>query len=86
MVEVNVHGISLNISDDKLDDWELLELLREYDKGNGGLIVDIMVSILGDKQYASLKSAIKAEEGRISSKSMMVAFTTIMEAAQNLKN
>lgn len=86
MVKVEVQGIEISLTDDKLDDWELLELLRDYDKGNGGLIVDIMQLLLGEKQYNALKTAIKKNEGRVSSKSMLGAFNAIMEASKDSKN
>lgn len=86
MVSVETYGIKIIVEDDRLDDWELLELLRDYDKGNGGLIVDIMQTLLGSEQYTALKAAIKLTEGRVSSKSMVSAFNSIMTAASSTKN
>lgn len=86
MIKVATHGIDLVIDDERLDDWELLEKLADYDAGNGGLIVDIMRTLLGADQYESLKAAVKIKYGRVSSKAMVEAFNDVMKGAQNAKN
>lgn len=86
MIKVATHGIDLVIDDERLDDWELLEKLADYDAGNGGLIVDIMRTLLGADQYESLKAAVKIKYGRVSSKAMVEAFNEVMKGAQNAKN
>lgn len=86
MIKVATHGIDLVIDDERLDDWELLEKLADYDAGNGGLIVDIMRTLLGADQYKNLKAAVKIKYGRVSSKAMVEAFNDVMKGAQNAKN
>lgn len=86
MIKVATHGIELVIDDERLDDWELLEKLADYDAGNGGLIVDIMRTLLGADQYENLKAAVKIKYGRVSSKAMVEAFNDVMKGAQNAKN
>lgn len=86
MIKVATHGIDLVIDDERLDDWELLEKLADYDAGNGGLIVDIMRTLLGADQYENLKAAVKIKYGRVSSKAMVEAFNDVMKGAQNAKN
>lgn len=86
MVTVETQGIQLVVEDDRLDDWEFLELLRDYDKGNSGLIVDIMVSILGVEQYNKLKAHLKERDGRVSSKTMISVFSDVMNGASATKN
>lgn len=86
MVTVETQGIQLVVEDDRLDDWEFLELLRDYDKGNSGLIVDIMETILGAEQYAKLKAHLKERDGRVSSKTMIQVFSDVMNGASATKN
>lgn len=86
MVTVETQGMQLVVEDDRLDDWEFLELLREYDKGNSGLIVDIMESILGAEQYNKLKAHLKERDGRVSSKTMISVFSDVMNGASATKN
>lgn len=86
MANAEVQGINIVIEDDQLDNWELLEMIQRFDNGEFGLIVDIMRTMLGVEQYEALKSAIKQNEGRISTKSMQQAFLSITQSISSVKN
>lgn len=85
MIQVETYGIKIELSDDVLDDWDVLEMLREYDKGNHVVVVDLMQMMLGKEQYKALKAAIKINEGRVSSKAMFKVFNKIMSEVDAVK-
>ena len=61
-------GFNYTIQEGALDDYELLEELREIDKGNTSLIVDVIEKIIGSEQKEQLKKHVRDETGRVSIK------------------
>ena len=57
-------GFNYTIQESALDDYELLEELREIDKGNTSLIVDVIEKIIGSEQKEQLKKHVRDETGR----------------------
>ena len=43
-------GFDYTVQEEALDDYELLEELREIDKGNTSLVVDAIEKIIGPEQ------------------------------------
>ena len=64
-------GFNYTIQEGALDDYELLEELREIDKGNTSLIVDVIEKIIGSEQKEQLKKHVRDETGRVSIKRMV---------------
>ena len=79
-------GYEVIIDSELLDDWDFLETLREIDKGNAGLIVDIMPMMLGDKQFANLKKHLRNENGRLKATDMVNVLYEILNASNETKN
>lgn len=57
-------GFNYTIQEGALDDYELLEELREIDKGNTSLIVDVIEKIIGSEQKEQLKKTCKRRNGK----------------------
>ena len=79
-------GYEVIIDSELLDDWDFLETLREIDKGNAGLIVDIMPMMLGDKQFANLKKHLRNENGRLKATDIVNVLYEILNASNETKN
>lgn len=79
-------GFNYSLKKEVLDDWELLEILREIDKGNPQYSVDAVIKLLGKKQYERLKNHIKNSNGRISTEAMTKELSDIIMNNQKTKN
>ncbi len=79
-------GFYYTITDETLDDWELLEILRKIDDGNPHYLVDAAKKLLGDKQYTKLKNHIKKTVGRVSATVMQKELDDIMQTNKKVKN
>jgi len=79
-------GYEVTIDSELLDDWDFLETLREIDKGNLGLIVDVMPMMLGDDQFAALKAHLRNENGKLKATDMGNVLKEILNATNETKN
>lgn len=78
-------GFDFTLDDEVLDDYELLEILVELDKGDYSHITDMVNMLLGEKQKKALKEHIRAKDGKVSAKTMMLEVTEIFKASQTGK-
>ena len=76
-------GFDYTVQEEALDDYELLEELREIDKGNTSLVVDAIEKIIGPEQ---LKEHVRDEAGRVSIKRMFDEIGEILRGNQEGKN
>lgn len=79
-------GFEYKISDDTLDDYELLEELAKIDSGNMGNFTGVVEDILGTEQKEMLKKHIKEEYGRVSISGMIKELTQILKGNKEGKN
>ena len=79
-------GFNYTIQEGALDDYELLEELREIDKGTTSLIVDVIEKIIGSEQKEQLKKHVRDEAGRVSIKRMFDEIGEILRGNQEGKN
>lgn len=79
-------GFEFKLDDSALDDYELLEVLTEIDKGQAKKIVDAIDMLLGQKQKDKLKEHIREKNGRVSTKAMWEEFVTILGEANGKKS
>lgn len=79
-------GFEFELEEDVLNDYELLEALREIDKGDEGAIVDVMNIILSKDQLKALKEHLRNEKGRVGAIEMITEFAEIMKASKEGKN
>ena len=76
-------GFNYTIQEGALDDYEEL---REIDKGNTSLIVDVIEKIIGSEQKEQLKKHVRDETGRVSIKRMVDEIGEILRGNQQGKN
>lgn len=79
-------GFEFEIDENVFDDWELVEAFREIERGDDGLIVDVVEQILGIEQKNALKEFIRDAQGKVSATAMEVELEEIFEACQQGKN
>lgn len=74
------NGFECKIKKEALDDWELIENLREVDKGNVSAMVDVVPQLLGNEQAKALKDYLRDKNGRVSIEKMTGAVAEILGA------
>ena len=80
------NGFVITLHGELLDDWDFLETLREIDKGNAGLIVDVMPMILGKEQFKALKDHMRDEKGKLKATDMVDVLYEILNIEKETKN
>lgn len=86
MIEGEIkNGYKFRITDEALDDWELLEDLSKADEGNIGALISAVKRLLGEKGFKDLK-AVCRDGQRVSSAEMTAAICEIFEAVKEIKN
>lgn len=79
-------GFELEINENCLDDWDLLEILGEIDDGNAGKIVKAAKLMLGDEGVKKLKDHFRNDKGKVPVSVMVSAMSELMESVSALKN
>lgn len=79
-------GFEFELNEDYLDDYEMLEKIREIDEGNITVITDVVPSLLGQEQKERLKEHIRKETGKVSIKDMVYELGQILSESQKGKN
>ena len=79
-------GFAYKVEVDALDDYELLELLCESDKGDARAMLEAMERLLGKEQKEALKKHVRNEEGKVSAKRMMEEMLEILKSHGEGKN
>ena len=79
-------GFAYGVEEDVLDDYELLELMCEADKGKGGAWLEVTEKLLGKKQKEDLKEHVRNEKGKVSAKRMVEEVLEILNANREGKN
>lgn len=79
-------GFYYEISDENLDDYELLETICEVDNGNNALIPKVAELVLGKDQINALKEHLRNENGRVKTTEMFREIMEIMKGNNDGKN
>lgn len=79
-------GFYYEISDENLDDYELLETICEVDNGNNALIPKVAELVLGKDQLNALKEHLRNENGRVKTTEMFREIMEIMKGNNDGKN
>ena len=79
-------GFKYTLYDDKLDDYELFEMMCEIDLGNTTIIPRMANRLLGEKQMNRLKEHLRTEHGNVSTTLVSNEITEILNGAKALKN
>lgn len=86
IVGKTVSGFEYQIEEDMLDDYELLEVLCEADKGKASAMMEVAEKVLGVEQKERLKEHIRDDKGRVSARTMIEAVMEILKANGAGKN
>lgn len=79
-------GFEYLISDEAVDDFELLEDLAKISDGDPSSTVKAMARLLGEDQLKKMKDFYRSESGRVKASDLMGAFKEIMQASKEGKN
>lgn len=79
-------GFEYGLDDDVLDDYELLEMLCDVDKGNTSLVVDVVKKLLSPEQEKNLREHVRSKKGRVSAKKMIEELGEILASGNTGKN
>ena len=63
MITVEVRGIECNVRDERMDDFETLELLARLSEGDLTALVGFARAIFGAEQLEEIKDALRDENG-----------------------
>ena len=80
-----VRGVSLHISEESFDDFELFELIDELDVAPQR-IVAVFKRLFTAEEYEAIKEAIRNESGKVTVSAMMDFFQEASEAVIPAKN
>lgn len=72
-------GFAFQISDDAMDDWELLEFLSRIDSGDANALIPACKSLLGEEGYNALKEFCR-RNGRVKATLMQQELKAIFES------
>lgn len=87
MIEgITKSGFRFQLEEEVLDDYELLEALREADTKDASAIVDAVNLLLTEEQRKGLKEHLRKENGRVSAMGMLQEVAEILEATREGKN
>lgn len=86
MKNTTTSGFEFEISEENIDDWELIKALREIDKGNAQYVVDALPLLLGNDQAKKLEDHVRDKNGKVKITSIMKEFEEIMSKSQEVKN
>lgn len=87
MIQVETHGITVDVNEDAANDMRFIKLLGELDKGNIFAFPELCEKLFGPDQYEKVLKAIETEDGRAPATEMVDLFTDIMsKAGQTVKN
>lgn len=79
-------GFEFEIDEEELDDYELLEMLCDIDKGDVTKITDAAKKILGNEQLKELKEHVRDEKGKVSVSKMMKEIEEVLSSNSRGKN
>lgn len=83
---ITKNGFQCELDDNALNDWEVLEVLREIDQGDPTAIVEVPKLILSSDDQKALRAFCRDERGKIAIDKMVSEITGILEAAKAGKN
>ena len=62
---VTLHGLTVTVPNEAIDDWELLEELDALDSGKGQKLPSVLRRLVGD-DYSSIIDSMRGKNGRVS--------------------
>lgn len=81
-------GFEIEMKDSALDNWELVELWGEADKGNATALISAMKTLLGEDGYHAFKEHVRSlsNDGVVHATKMREELSSFMSSIKNGKN
>lgn len=79
-------GFEFSVQESALNDYRLLKIFRQIDKGRADYMVDAIDMLLGDEQSERLESFIQERDGEVATSAVFAEFRNIMSVIRALKN
>lgn len=81
-------GFEWDVNPAAVDNWELVEILTEADKGRSSALIQGMKMILGDEGYQALKEHVRglSKDGIVHSTAMSSEFLSFLNSTNQGKN
>ena len=79
-------GFECSISEDVLDDWDLLEAFKKIDSGDYAAVIDAAPLFLGNEQFDSLKKHLRDDKGKLKASLVVSEISEIIDLCGALKN
>ena len=79
-------GFEFELKKEALDDYELVEVLHKIDKGEFGLVPEMVERLLGEEQKEKLKEHVRDENGKVSASRLLDEVMQIFRANKETKN
>lgn len=78
-------GFKFEISERRLNNYELLELISEVDEGNGQAFPKVLKLLFGEEQAKAFKDQLREEDGIIPNEKIADELKAIFETVQEVK-
>lgn len=81
-------GFEIEIKESALDNWELLELWGEADKGKPSALILALKILLGEEGYSAFKEHVRSlsDDGIVHATKMREELSSLMSSINNGKN
>lgn len=91
MIEgITESGFVFAVDEEKLDDWEMLEMIENMGEGKNASYTKTIKAFLGEEQATELKEHVRMESGRVPASRIFAEFEEIMkiltEESKKVKN
>lgn len=78
-------GFKFEISERRLNNYELLELIGEVDEGQGQVFPKVVKLLFGDEQAKAFKDHLREEDGIVPNDKMADEIKSVFESVNSLK-
>lgn len=78
-------GFKFEISERRLNNYELLELIGEVDEGQGQVFPKVVKLLFGDEQAKAFKDYLREEDGIVPNDKMADEIKSVFESVNGLK-
>ena len=78
-------GFKFEISERRLNNYELLELIGEVDEGQGQVFPKVVKLLFGDEQSKAFKDHLREEDGIVPNDKMADEIKSVFESVNGLK-
>lgn len=78
-------GFKFEISERRLNNYELLELIGEVDEGNGQAFPKVLKLLFGEEQAKVFKDHLREEDGIIPNEKIADELKAVFETVQEVK-